>query len=335
MAHNKRLIAAAVLTGLLGCAARAAIVEVKTDAEYDREVRNAKGPVVVKFHADWCGACKGVAKPYKELADDPAMANVKFVSVDIDKIRPEKLGGVPAVFYFQDGKKVHDKLGGGRTFADDVRKDVADRLVIAQVEAKPAEEDIVEEAMVAEIPVVADKEMRAKRYDMPPYAGEQYDQPAYADEWQAPTRRWEEEAYPPVASRYAPRARAGRALQYEEEAVAAPDYGYAEEMFDIEEEPYMPAEPTYAEAYEDEMPSYGYTPPRPAPYRMPSRGGDEGYYPPPMPEPQPMTAMVPPMPEQEQTGIMGKVTSLIHGTVDLVADVLSAIWNAIMGLFGR
>jgi len=333
MVHDRRMVAAAVLVGLLGNSTWAEIMEVKTEVDYDREVKQSKGPVVVKFHADWCGACKGVAKPYKDLSNDPELKNVKFVSVDIDKVRPkgEKLGGVPAVFYFQDGQKVHDKLGGGRTFANDVRKDIESKLVITQVEATPAVEDAVEEEVITDIPVVSSGAMPAEQYDMPLYSGGQYDQSPYVDDWQEQARQWEEDAYPPVASRYAPVPPGGRALQYEEEAVAGPGYGYDEVMF--EEEPYMPSD--FGE--EEGMPEYGYTPPPPAPYRMPARGGEDGLYPPLQPEQMPMADMAPqmPAPAPEQTGILAKVTSLVHGAVDLVADVLSAIWNAIMGLLGR
>ena len=44
-------------------------VTVATDADFDQLVKNNKR-VVVKYHADWCGACKMFAPKYKRVSNE-------------------------------------------------------------------------------------------------------------------------------------------------------------------------------------------------------------------------------------------------------------------------
>jgi thioredoxin len=86
-----------------------------TDADFQQVVReHLDGPVVVKFHAEWCNPCKDFAPLVDELAkyyED----NILFVSCDVDqaqKIASElNIRTVPSLALFSDGM-VRDILVG-------------------------------------------------------------------------------------------------------------------------------------------------------------------------------------------------------------------------------
>ena len=81
--------------------------------EFEKEVLNQEGVVVVDFFATWCGPCKMIAPVIEELANE--MENVKFVKVDVDK-NPGSAGkyqiqSIPTLLIFKDGKVVDTLVG--------------------------------------------------------------------------------------------------------------------------------------------------------------------------------------------------------------------------------
>lgn len=68
---------------------------------------------IVKFYANWCGACKASAQPFAELAAD--YPHVKFLAFDIDQNGDLKekfpTQGVPTFIIFEKGNKVDEILG--------------------------------------------------------------------------------------------------------------------------------------------------------------------------------------------------------------------------------
>ncbi len=70
-------------------------------------------PVVVDFHADWCGPCKVLSPILDELDDE--IENVEFVKINVDHY-PELSGSyeimaVPTVIMFKNGE-VKDRFAG-------------------------------------------------------------------------------------------------------------------------------------------------------------------------------------------------------------------------------
>ena len=83
------------------------------DSNFNEEVLNAKGVVVVDFFATWCAPCKMIAPVIEEVASE--MAEVKVLKIDVDE-SPEtatKYGvqSIPTIKIFKDGAEVETKVG--------------------------------------------------------------------------------------------------------------------------------------------------------------------------------------------------------------------------------
>ena len=83
--------------------------------EFNEEVLNGKGVVLVDFFATWCGPCKALSPILDELAEK--VKGVKIVKVDIDAdsdlASEYRVMSVPTLKIFKDGE-VKESLVGGR-----------------------------------------------------------------------------------------------------------------------------------------------------------------------------------------------------------------------------
>ena len=83
------------------------------NAEEYSEIVNSSKPVVIDFHATWCGPCKVLSPILEELDDE--IEGVVFVKLDVDQ-HPQIAGqnqvmGVPTVVILKDGE-VKDRFVG-------------------------------------------------------------------------------------------------------------------------------------------------------------------------------------------------------------------------------
>ncbi len=85
-----------------------------SDSDFETEVLNCDGPVLVDFWAEWCGPCKMIAPVLDQLADDYG-DQVKVVKMDVESNQqtPMKYGvrGIPTLMIFKDGNVEATKVG--------------------------------------------------------------------------------------------------------------------------------------------------------------------------------------------------------------------------------
>ena len=86
------------------------------DDNFEADVKNATGLVVVDFGAEWCGPCKALEPTINELADDYAGNEaVAIAKCDVDEARDlaSTLGimSVPTIVFFKGGSVVHQVSG--------------------------------------------------------------------------------------------------------------------------------------------------------------------------------------------------------------------------------
>ncbi len=86
-----------------------------TDKDFEAEVMNSDGPVLVDFWAEWCGPCKSLMPVIEEIAGEMG-DKVKIVKMNIEEApeTPTKYGlrGVPTLMLFKDGKLAATRVGG-------------------------------------------------------------------------------------------------------------------------------------------------------------------------------------------------------------------------------
>ncbi len=87
--------------------------------EFNSEVKNYAGVVLVDFWAPWCGPCKLVAPELEKVATE--RQEVKVVKVNVDELPTLKetygVQGIPSLVLFNAGEEV-DRLVGFRPAED-------------------------------------------------------------------------------------------------------------------------------------------------------------------------------------------------------------------------
>jgi thioredoxin 1 len=93
---------------------RKSMANAVTDASFEQEVLKATEPVLVDFHAQWCGPCKAMAPALDQVAQE-LTGKVKVVKVDVDE-NPHVTGtygirAMPTLILFKDGKVAAQHTG--------------------------------------------------------------------------------------------------------------------------------------------------------------------------------------------------------------------------------
>ena len=85
-----------------------------TDADFESQVLDADGVVLVDFWANWCAPCRMIAPVVEDLASELG-DRIKFVKMDIDANPdvPSRLGimSIPTLIIFKDGKAAERAVG--------------------------------------------------------------------------------------------------------------------------------------------------------------------------------------------------------------------------------
>jgi thioredoxin 1 len=85
-----------------------------TDDNFDAEVLEAEGPVLVDFWAAWCGPCRVVAPVLEEIAAERS-EELRIVKLDIDA-NPQTAArfqvlSIPTMILFKGGQPVKTVIG--------------------------------------------------------------------------------------------------------------------------------------------------------------------------------------------------------------------------------
>jgi thioredoxin 1 len=83
-------------------------------ADFEREVLEAEGIVLVDFFAPWCPPCKRL-EPELEMVANELGESIKIVKVDVDQDEPLSLQynvqKIPNMTFFRDGKVIDQHVG--------------------------------------------------------------------------------------------------------------------------------------------------------------------------------------------------------------------------------
>lgn len=84
-----------------------------TKANFQEEVLNYKGTVLVDFYADWCGPCKTLAPILQDFSNERKDIKVLKVDVDSERELATKYGiySIPTLIVFRDGQIVRQRSG--------------------------------------------------------------------------------------------------------------------------------------------------------------------------------------------------------------------------------
>ena len=84
-----------------------------TDDNFDSEVLQAGGAVLVDFWAPWCGPCRQIAPMIDELADENPDAKVGKVNIDDNPGVAQRFGitSIPTLLLFKGGEVTETFVG--------------------------------------------------------------------------------------------------------------------------------------------------------------------------------------------------------------------------------
>jgi thioredoxin 1 len=90
-----------------------------TSENFDAEVLQAKGKVLIDFWATWCGPCQMIAPILQEIADERSDLKLCKVDVDEEMELAQKFGvmSIPMLVVMEDGQ-IKNTAVGARPKAD-------------------------------------------------------------------------------------------------------------------------------------------------------------------------------------------------------------------------
>ena len=85
-----------------------------SDANFESEVLEASGPVVVDFWAEWCGPCRMIGPALEEISDElGGKVTITKLNIDENPDAPAKYGvmSIPTLMIFKGGEMASRQVG--------------------------------------------------------------------------------------------------------------------------------------------------------------------------------------------------------------------------------
>ena len=90
------------------------MVNIFNEENFENEVLNSKGSVIVDFYADWCGPCKMMSPIIDQIAEEN-IENLKVGKVNVDDNQELAIKynvmSIPTIMIFKDGNLAKTFVG--------------------------------------------------------------------------------------------------------------------------------------------------------------------------------------------------------------------------------
>ena len=85
-----------------------------SEKDFESEVLNSEGKVIVDFYADWCGPCKMMAQRMEKVSEE-LLGKAKVVKMNIDEnmdiAEKYEIMSIPTLMIFEKGQAVKTFVG--------------------------------------------------------------------------------------------------------------------------------------------------------------------------------------------------------------------------------